>query len=170
VENLTQSREFDIRYSQVEDGEYLKKWLMSPGMLHHFPMGDEKEVDMMVKNWIGFSRFKCSLTAVFRKQPVGIATLFLMPYLKVVHHSMLYFIVDPEFQGHGIGTALIRNIKHLAKNYFRVEGIHFDVFEDSPALSLLKKNGFHEICRQENFVKEDGTYLARVLVEAKLQG
>ena len=49
---------------------------------------------------------------------------------------------------------LVKNLKHLAKNYFHLEMIATEVFEGNPIIPLLKKNDFEEIFRQEKFVKD----------------
>ena len=106
---------FDIRYTYVTDISYLRQWIRSPGMLQWFPMTEEKEVEDALQCWIGFCRWSCSITATVNHIPCGIGTLFLMPYKKVAHHCLFKVIVDPNFQKKGIGNALIRNLKHLAK-------------------------------------------------------
>lgn len=165
---ITDRAEFDINYTELSEEGLLKKWLMWPGVLEWFPMETEEDVDLVVKNWIGFARYKSSLTAYYKGQPVGIATLLLMPYRKVAQHGMMYLIVDPKWHRQGVGTALVRNLMHLAKTRFKLEGIHFDVYEGCPALPLLKKLGFVELIRQEKWVKTDRGYLGRHLMEVKL--
>ena len=160
--------EHDIRYTYVTDIMYLKQWLQAPGMLKFFPMTTEKEWQDAAQCWIGFCRWSCSLTATIGHVPCGIGTLFLMPYKKVAHHCLAKVIVDPKWQRQGIGSSLIRNLKHLAKNYFRLEMMDIEVFEGNPLIDLLKKEGFYEVFRQEKFVKEDGQYRARIFMEAKL--
>lgn len=157
--------EFDIRYTQLDDESSLREWLQTPGMLHWFPMQEEKEIEDAVQCWIGFCRYSCSLTATFKGMPVAIGTLFLMPYRKVAHYCLLKMIVDPKYHRQGIATALVKNLKHLAKNYFRLERIHVEVFEDNPLISVLEKAGFHAFARQERFVKTKDHYLARILLE-----
>lgn len=159
---------YNIRYTYVTDTFYLKKWLAHPGMLHWFPIDEEKEVQDAVACWIGFSKYSCSLTATLDGVPCAIGTLFLMPYRKVAHHCLFKVIVDPAHQRKGIGSSLVKNLKHLAKNYFHLELIHIEVFEDNPLIPILLKLDFHEIARQEKFVKEGDTYLARVLLESYL--
>jgi ribosomal protein S18 acetylase RimI-like enzyme len=159
---------FDIRYTYLTDTFYLKRWLNHPGMLHWFPMSDEKEIEDAVQCWMGFCRYSSSLTATLQGVPCGMGTLFLMPYQKVSHHSLFKLIVDPEHQRKGIGTSLVRNLKHLAKNYFQLELIHTEVFEKNPLISLLQKLEFTEFGYQENYVKEGDHYLARVLLECPL--
>jgi RimJ/RimL family protein N-acetyltransferase len=159
---------FDIRYTYLTDTPYLRKWLAEPGMLHWFPMQSEKEVEDAVQCWMGFCRYSASLTATVNHEPCAMATLFLMPYRKVAHHALFKVIVDPRFQKKGIGSSLVKNLKHLAKEYFRLELIHIEVVEGNPLLSLLEKSGFHEFCRQERFFKEEERYFARVLMECNL--
>lgn len=159
---------FDIRYTYLTDMSYLRQWVMSPGMLKWFPMSTEKEIEDALQCWIGFCRWSSSITATVNHVPCGIGTLFLMPYKKVAHHCLFKLIVDPHWQRKGIGQALVRNLKHLAKTYFHLEIIATEVFEGNPIISLLKKEGFNEVFRQEKFVKDEGGYKARVFLETRL--
>lgn len=162
--------ELDIRYSLLTDAPFLKQWLMQPEVKHWFPVENEKEIEDAVQCWIGFSRYSASLTATLDhgKTITAIGTLFLMPYRKVAHHCLFKMVVDPKYQRQGIGTSLLKNLKHLAKNYFRLEFIHIEVFDKNPFIYLLENAGFRLCVRQEKFVKEQGTYLARLLYEIHL--
>lgn len=160
---------FDIRYTHTNDLAFLREWVSQSDVLQWFPMSEEKEIEDALQCWIGFSRYSCSLTAVADGVPCGIGTLFLMPYRKVAHQCLFKVVVDPKYQRKGIGSALIKNLKHLAKNYFRLDLIHIEVFEGNPLIPLLLKNGFVEFARQEKFVKENGKYRARILLEASLK-
>ncbi len=160
---------FDIRFSTFEDGLALEKWLDSPGMLHWFPMSAGKELQESIQNWIGFSRFNASLTAVAGGTPCGIGTLFLMPYQKVAHECLFKLIVDPARQRQGIGRSLMENLMHLAKNRFQLEFMHTDVVEGNPILHLLEGLGFYQVLKQDKFFKDDGRYFARHLVECDLR-
>lgn len=159
---------FDIRYTHVPDLTFLREWMQTPGMLKWFPMEVEKEVEDAIHCWIGFCRWNSSLTATVNGTPCGIGTLFLMPYKKVAHQCLFKIIVDPQWQKKGIGQALIRNLKHLAKSYFHLEMIATEVFDGNRLIPLLLKNGFAEIFRQEKFVKDGDQYKARVFLEARL--
>lgn len=159
---------YDIRYTHATDLPYLKKWVSDPQSLQWLPMTTEKEIDDSLQCWIGFSRYSCSLTAMVGGVPCGIGTLFLMPYKKVAHHCVFKLIVDAKYRRQGIGGSLVKNLKHLAKNYFRLELLHIEVFEGNPIVSLLEKQGFSRVLKQDRYVKVDGRYLARILFEAKL--
>lgn len=167
---VVDSPDYDVRYSTADDLPFLKQWVRDPDSKKWFPVSTEKDIDDMVKNWIGFSRFSASLTADYKGKPVGIATLFLMPYRKLIHHSLLYLIVSPEYRRQGVGSSLVKNATHLGKTYFRFEKIHLETYEGSPVIPLLAKAGYKEVFRQEHFVKEgEGKYLARIVMERQLK-
>jgi RimJ/RimL family protein N-acetyltransferase len=158
----------DIRYTYVTDTPYLRDWLLKPDVQKWFPVSEEREIEDAVQCWIGFSRYSSSITATLNGIPCGIGTLFLMPYRKVAHHCLFKLVVDPKCQRKGIGSSLLKNLKHLAKNYFHLELIHIEVFEGNPVASLLLKHDFHEFVRQERFVKDKGGYRSRILFESYL--
>lgn len=165
---LTETPRFDLRYTYITDISKLRQWLKTPGMLHWFPMETEGELENAIQCWIGFCRWSSSLTATVDHTPVGIGTLFLMPYKKVAHQALFKMVVDPAWQRQGIGTALIRNLKHLAKNYFHLELLNIEIYEDNPIYQLLKNADFYEVLRQPHFVREEEGYRARVLMEVAL--
>ena len=158
----------DIRYTYVTDTPYLRGWLQRPDVQHWFPVSEESEIEAAVQCWIGFSRYSSSLTATVNGVPCGMGTLFLMPYRKVAHHCLFKIVVDPKYQRKGIGTALLKNLKHLAKNYFHLELIHIEVFEGNPFVHLLQKFDFQEFARQEKYVKDSRGYHSRILYESHL--
>jgi len=161
---MTFLSDFDIRYSEQNDLESLIRWFSVDGACDDFPFG-EAEKDEALKNWIGFSKFKASLTGVLQNDPCAIGTLFLMPYKKIAHHCSFYLIVDPEHRRKGIGLAMLRNLLHLAKTRFHLESVHAEIFDPSPLFPLLQKMEFETFARQENFAHIDGCSRARILME-----
>ena len=158
--------DYDVRYSSTSDEPFLKEWILNSEMRQWYPPSSNEDVEGFVRNWIGFSRFMCSLTAVYENKPVGVATIFLMPYVKVAHLCMLYMAVDPDFQRRGVGSSLLKNILHLAKTKFtRLESMHVEVFEGSPIIGLLEMQGFKKIVTQKNYVKLQNGFKAREIFE-----
>lgn len=156
----------DFRYTELTDGKFLKQWLMEPAVNRWFPMYDEVEIDDAVSRWISFSRYKCSLTAVLNDVPVGLATLYLQPYKKLAHQCEFGIIVGGNNRGHGIGTLLIQNLSNLAKERFKIELLHLQVYADNPAIKLYSRMGFVEFGRQTHWIKEaDNTFTARIFME-----
>lgn len=155
----------EMRYTVLEDGDHLKEWLQEPGILRGFPMQDPLEVEDSVKHWIGFSKYKSSLTATIDGKPVGIATLCLMPYRKLAHQCLLSIIVSHEARGKGVGTVLMNNLLHLAKQFFGIEVMYLEVYEGNRAISLYHRFGFREVGFQKHFMKEDGEYVGKIVME-----
>lgn len=159
---------WDIRYSTLDDKEWLLKEVSDPDNLQWFPMLTEDEIEKSVTNWIGFSRFRGSLTATINNEICAIGTLFFMPYRKVAHQCSFYLLVSKKHRKKGIGTSMLRNLMNLAKNYFRIELLNAEVYGDCSILSLLEKNSFETIAYQKNFIKDKTRYLSRTLLELDL--
>ena len=153
---------FDIRYSEEADLPFLKEWFAAPDSCSEFPFQEAVKNEALT-NWIGFARYKASLTATLDGVPCAIGTLFLMPYRKVAHHCSFYMMVSPEHRRKGIGAALVRNLVHLAKQRFRLEAIHVEIFEPSPLERILERLGFTRYARQENYVHDQGRIRARLV-------
>lgn len=166
--SITESDAYDIRYTNERDGGFLEKWLKYPGMSSSYPFTTEQERSFFCRNWMWYVRHKSCLTATYKETPIGMAVLYLMPYKKVAHMGLLSFIVDPHMQRKGVGTSLIRNIKHLGKTNFNLESLHLDVYEKSPAKPFLDEMGFRCIFTQNEFVHDGSAYLKRHLMEAIL--
>ena len=158
----------DIRYTYVTDIGKLREWVKAPSTLQWLPVKTEEEIENAVQCWIGFCRWSSSLTVTINHVPCAIGTLFLMPYRKVAHQALFKIVVDPKWQRRGIGTKLVRNLKHLAKNYFHLDLIAIEIFEGNHIKKLLEKQDFKEIFRQEKFMKDGQIYRDRIYMEAEL--
>lgn len=167
-EGLQKIEGLELRYTIMEDAEPLKQWLLEPGVLQGFPMQDPPEVEDSVKHWIGFSKYKSSLTATLNGQPVGIATLCLMPYRKLAHQCLLSIIVSGEARGKGVGTVLMNNLIHLAQEFFGITVLYLEVYEGNRAISLYHRFGFREVGFQKHFMKEEGQYVGKIVMERVL--
>jgi RimJ/RimL family protein N-acetyltransferase len=158
--------EIDIRYTELTDGPSLKEWLMDPKVSRWFPMADEVEIDDAVNRWVGFSRYHCSLTATIDGKACGIATLYLQPYKKLAHQCEFGIIVGEGYRNKGVGSQLIKNLIHLAKNYFKIELLHLQVYAENPAQNLYSRLGFVEFGHQTRWIKESPTeYVGRIFME-----
>ena len=156
----------DIRYTELSDGKHLREWLVEPGILRWFPMCDDVEIDDAVNRWISFARYKCSLTATMNGTPCGLVTLYLQPYRKLAHQCEFGIIVGTGYRGQGVGSHLIKNAIHLAKDFFRIELLHLQVYAANPAMQLYQRWGFKEFGRQTHWIKEaPDDYRARVFME-----
>jgi len=170
VENNQVIQGLDFRYTEINDGRYLKEWLQDPSVRRWFPMADEIEIDDAVNRWVGFSRYKCSLTALMEGVPCGMSTLYLQPYKKLAHQCEFGIIVGEKYRGKGVGSQLLNNLIHLSKVQFHIELLHLQVYAENPAIRLYERFGFVEFGRQNQWIKEDdGSYTGRIFMEKFLK-
>ncbi len=119
---------------------------------------------------VGFSRWKCCLTAEYRGIPCGYAVLFLHAYKKIAHQCLFGMIVDQEYRNQGIGTQLILHLEELGKTNFHLEVLYLEVFEGNPAISLYRRLGFREVGYQRHWLKEDdGLFRSKITMEKLLK-
>jgi putative acetyltransferase len=155
---------FDLRFTESSDLEPLKKWFEPEGSFDDYPF-DASESEEALKNWIGFCKYKASLTATLDGVPCAVGTLFLMPYRKVAHHCSFFLMVDPSHRRKGIGTSMVRNLLHLARTRFKLESLHVEVYEPSHLLPILEKLQFKLFARQEDYMRIQDCPRARILME-----
>jgi RimJ/RimL family protein N-acetyltransferase len=155
----------EVRYTQPGDAPYLKEWLSDIGASRWFPMQDEIEIDDAVMRWIAFYRYKCSLTILKDEIPCGLATLYLQPYLKLAHQCEFGIIIGKKYRNEGIGSCLMGCIMHLAKEKFKIELLHLQVYAENPAINLYTRFGFKEFGRQNHWIRESDRYVGRVFME-----
>jgi RimJ/RimL family protein N-acetyltransferase len=157
-----------FRLSTEADAPYLKKWLDDPKILSWFPMINEKEIDDAVRIWIYFVKQGAGITAEYQGEPCGMAVLNLQPFKKLAHQCLISIVVSENMRNKGIGTALMKELMRLAKETFKLESLHLEVYETNPAKHLYDRLGFTEFGRQEHFVKEKGEYLGKIMMESAL--
>ena len=161
---MLEPSQFDIRYSELSDLSFLQTVFADETERDAFPFGSDAETEAALRNWIGFSRIKASLTGTLAGVPCAIGTLFLMPYRKTRHTCAFYLIVDPAHRRKGIGTSMVKNLIHLAATRFRFEAIYAELFEPTPLQAILERQRFQLFARQEGFVKVGECKRARVIM------
>lgn len=74
---------------------------------------------------------------------VGCAGLHISPSPRLRHSAGLGIMVHRDYQGKGVGTALMRAVLDLADNWLMLRRVELSVFTDNEkALALYKKMGF----------------------------
>ena len=154
----------------LTDETFLKEALYDEDTRKWYPPSSESDVNVFVRNWAGFARYNCSLTAVYKNEIVGQGTIFLMPYVKVAHLAMMYMVIKKEYRNKGVGRSICKNINHLAKTKFGLDSLHVEIFEGCPIEELLKSEGYKEIICQENFVEFAEGMKSRKIYEVNLLG
>jgi putative acetyltransferase len=154
-----------IRYTVPQDGEALKKWLSDPTVRDAFPMDGESEIDDAVRRWVSFSRIRSSLTLEADGKPIGLGTLYIQTYKRLLHQTEFGIILDGDYRNRGIGSYLITTLMKFAKRQFKIELLHLQVYAGNPAIRFYERFGFKEFGRQNHWIKDEKKYVGRVFME-----
>ncbi len=157
-----------IRFSEEADQKYLIEWLLQPGVLDGFPLSDLREIEDAARIWLSYSKHQAVLTALWDGVPCGIANLYLQPYEKMAHQCLFAIIVDEKYRGRGIGAKLMRELMTLAKERFKLEYLHLEVYQGNPAIDLYRRLGFKEYGVHRKFMKDKGHYIDKILMQKTL--
>ena len=167
IPNIAAPTGVTIRYTIPQDGEALRNWLLDPSVRDAFPMDNEAEIDDSVRRWVSFSRVHSSLTVEYKGKPIGLGTLYIQTYKRLLHQTEFGIILDGDYRGQGIGSFLLSSLMKFAKHQFKIELLHLQVYEKNPAVHFYQRFGFREFGRQTHWLKDDskGTYVGRIFME-----
>lgn len=157
-----------IRFGELSDEKYLVEWLLQPNVLDGFPLSDLREVEDAARIWISYAKQKAVLTALLEDEPCGIANLYLQPYEKLSHQCLFAILVDEKHRGKGVGAKLLKELIHLAKETFSIEILHLEVYQGNKAIDLYRRFGFREYGVHRKFIKDEGRYYNKILMQKKL--
>lgn len=156
------------RLATEDDIPYLKTWLMQEGVLRYFPMINEREVDDALRIWVEYIKMGAALTCLVGDEPVGMANLYIQTFACQKHQCLFSITVDEKARGKGVGTYLMQELMKLAKETFNIEVLHLEVYDGNPAKRLYERLGFKTYGIHEAFLKEDGKYIGKVMMEKEL--
>lgn len=158
-----------VRFIEPEDQPLLVEWLQQPGVSQWFPLVDLREVEDAVRIWMAYGLKKAGLMALWDGVPCGTAVLNLQTDAKLAHQCLLSILVDEKYRGRGVGTQLLKDLMVLAKENFRIELLHLEVYQGNPAIRLYERTGFVQYAIHPRFMKElDGRYLDKVMMQRAL--
>ncbi len=157
-----------IRPSVEGDAPFLADWIIKPDVLRWFPMSDQREIDDSVRIWMGYIRLGASFTAEYQGKPAGMAVLYVQPYKRFSHHALFAIIVDENHRNLGIGKALIEFLEKEACKKLDITLLHLEVYEGNPARRLYERLGFKEYGKHPRFIKENGKYVCKILMQKDL--
>ena len=159
-----------LRDAKKEDGPAVYEWLQEKEILVWFPILPEKrEIDDTHRIWMRFAvDERAGITAEVDGKVVGMAILNLNYYTKMKHHCLLSILVDKEYRGQGVGSALLKELEKVAKERHGLKMLHLEVYDGNPAIHLYQKHGYVQFGKQERFTKENGKYVGKNLMQKDL--
>lgn len=159
-----------VRSSREDEAPQVAAWVADPSALKWFPMTDQREIDDAIRIWAGYAKRGASFTAEYDGEIAGMAVLYLQPYQKFSHQCLFAIIVAEKFRGRGVGQALIEHFEKEGPKHFHLEKIHLEVYEGNPAIHLYERLGYKVYGTHPRFIKENGQYICKVLMEKELHG
>ncbi len=161
--------EIEIRISTPDDGQYMLEWFKEPGVLRYFPMVNDQESEHAAKIWLSFARIEASFTAELDGVVCGTAVIYVQVVKKLAHQALFAIIIDRKMRGLGIGTKMMHYLMKVAKEKFKIETLHLEVYKGNPAKRLYDRLGFVEYGCHRRFLKEpSGEYLSKIVMQKEL--
>lgn len=100
------------------------------------------------------------LVAVIDGEVVGVIGLHTSSRPRVNHKGEIGMMVRDDWQGKGIGTAMVRAVIDLADKWLNLTRIELTVFTDNePAIALYRKFGFEIEGTHRKYAFRDGEFV-----------
>lgn len=99
------------------------------------------------------------------EQVIGMAGIAILPRARLRHSATFGILVHPDWQGRGVGTALIGACLDLADNWLRLVRVELTVYPDNErAIRMYEKHGFVMEGRKRKAVIRGGEYIDELLM------
>ena len=150
-----------IRRAEASDAEAMHKIFSGPKAIWGTLQLPYPSLDRWRKRLAEPAEGSFSLMACVDDEVVGELGLFTMPQNPRRRHvGQIGMAVRDDWQGRGVGSALMKAIIDLYDNWLNLSRLELEVFTDNPsAIALYKKFGFVTEGTLKNFAYRDGQYV-----------
>jgi L-phenylalanine/L-methionine N-acetyltransferase len=101
-----------------------------------------------------------SLVAEIDGRVIGEVSLLVNERARMRHTGGIGMMVDPEFQGRGVGRSLVDAVLDLADNWIGLHRIELQVYVDNePAIRLYERAGFEKEGVLRDYALRAGRYV-----------
>ena len=148
-----------IRRATPDDAEAISRIFDTPRALWGTLQVPHMSVEMRRKRIAEADAHTYPLVAVVDGEVVGQLTLHGNARERRKHTGALGMAVRDDWQGRGVGTALMRVCLDMADNWLNIHRMELEVFVDNePAIRLYKKFGYVIEGQLTDFAFRDGEY------------
>lgn len=153
-----------IRGIEADDWEDIAAIQAAPGVIYGTLQVPYKSRDAIRERTENQPPNMHALVAVVDEQVVGLLGLR-VGIGRRAHAASLGMMVHADFQGRGVGSALMAAAIDLAENWLALSRIDLEVFPDNaPALALYEKFGFEREGVLREYAFRDGQYVDSILM------
>ncbi len=163
---LRDGTRLSLRPMVARDAEALWKFLRElPGIDKAHIREDVDRLDA-VEQWAGSLDYRTVLPilAVLSDRIVGTVTLFRSTSGWKQRVGVVRILIAPEFRHRGLGTALIREVRHLGEKGALVYLVAEVVEEQQDAIRALERMGFERAVVYRNYANDRGGRLHNLVV------
>jgi putative acetyltransferase len=162
--------EFEIRPINVGDGKGINELRRMPGVFENtlgIPSERLKRNEEYIANLDGNTH---QFVAVTKSQLgeeilIGTAGMSIYPNPRMRHSASLGISIHRDYQGKGVGTALMKALIDLADNWLMLVRLELTVFEDNErAIRLYEKLGFEKEGVKKLAAIRSGRYVNEIMM------
>ncbi len=156
-----------VRGGRVSDWEDLYEVFRTPSVYFNTMQLPYPSADFIRERAANPPKNFFNLVAEVDGRAVGSLGLHLFEARRA-HVAGLGMMIHPDYQGVGVGSALMQACVDLAANWLQVRRLELEVYPDNaPAIALYEKFGFAHEGRYRDFSFQNGLYID-ALVMARL--
>jgi putative acetyltransferase len=132
-----------IRKAEPSDAEAIWKCYTAPMVVRNTLQLPYRSVESVRQQLAQNTEAYHTLVAVVDGEVVGVIGLHAFSRPRINHRGEFGMMVRDDWQGKGVGTALMQAIIDLADKWLNLARIELNVFTDNePAIALYRKFGF----------------------------
>lgn len=149
-----------IRHSELSDVEALHRVFTAPRAVWGTLQLPYASVETYRKRMAERSEGQHQLVAVVDGEVVGAIGLYTLSHARLRHTGSIGMAVRDDWQGKGVGSALMREVLLLADNWLNLKRVELEVYTDNPAaIALYTKFGFAHEGTKRAYAFRDGHYV-----------
>ncbi len=150
----------DIRHSEPSDAEALHRVFTAPRAVWGTLQLPYASVEMYRKRNAERPEGNYQLVALAEGDIVGAAGLHTVANMRLRHAGSIGMAVRDDWQGKGVGSALMRELLSLADNWLNLKRVELEVYTDNPAaIALYTKFGFEYEGTKRAYAFREGQYV-----------
>jgi putative acetyltransferase len=161
---MTHQHTLMIRGQEADDWEEIAAIRDSANVIYNTLQIPYLSRDVVRERVENVAQDRYPLVAVVDDQVVGVLGLSVGSG-RQAHMAQLGMMVHPEYQGQGVGTALLEAAVDLAENWLNISRIELTVYPDNATgLALYKKFGFECEGTLRDATYRDGRFVDIILM------